>query len=107
MKVAVIGATGTIGGPVVDLLSQGGHEVIQASRNSTPGVNLDDPASIDAFYEAIGEVDAVLCIAGNAAAGPLATVTDEQVNLGLHSKLLGQFNVVRKGLSKVKPGVSS
>jgi len=67
MRVAVIGATGTIGAPVVDLLTRSGHEVIRVSRNSNPRVNLDDPASIDAFYNAIGEVDSVLCIAGHSA----------------------------------------
>ena len=104
MRVVVIGATGTIGAPVVHLLSRSGHEVIGVSRNSDPRVNLDEPASIDALYDAIGEVDGVVCIAGNAAAGPLATVTDEQLGLCLHSKLLGQVNVVRKGCSRVKPG---
>ena len=91
MRVAVIGATGTIGAPVVDLLTRSGHEVIRVFRHSNPRVNLDDPASI-------------LSIAGNAAAGPLGTVTDEQLGLCLHSKLLGQVNVVRKGFSRVKPG---
>ncbi|MEP7307419.1 MAG: short chain dehydrogenase [Acidobacteriota bacterium] len=104
MRVVVIGATGTIGAPVVDLLSRSGHEVIGVSRNSDPRVNLDEPASIDAFYDAIGEADGVLSIAGNAAAGPLGTVTDEQLGLCLRSKLLGQVNVVRKGFSRVKPG---
>lgn len=104
MKVAVIGATGTLGAPVVDLLSRSGHEVIRASRTLDPRIDLNDPASIDAFYDAIGPVDGVLSIAGNAAAGPLGALTDEQLGLCLRSKLLGQVNVVRKGFSRVKPG---
>ena len=104
MKVAVIGATGMIGKPVTALLSDKGYEVVRATRNTQPGVNLADPASIDKFYKALGEVDAVICVAGSAGYGPLAEMPDEQIQLGINSKLLGQVNLVRKGLSNVRPG---
>jgi NAD(P)-dependent dehydrogenase (short-subunit alcohol dehydrogenase family) len=104
MKTAIIGATGTIGKAVAALLSDKGHEVVRVTRNTQPGVNLDDPASIDRFYKALGEVDAVICAAGSASFGPLTELSDEQFQVGITSKLLGQVNLVRKGLSNVRPG---
>lgn len=104
MKVVVIGATGILGKAIATVLSDEGHEVIRASRHTQPSLNLDDPASIDTFYKTLGEVDAVICAAGNASYGLVSELTDEQFQVGLTSKLLGQVNLVRKGLSKVRPG---
>jgi NAD(P)-dependent dehydrogenase (short-subunit alcohol dehydrogenase family) len=104
MNIAVIGATGTIGKAVAGLLSDRRHEVIPVSRSTRPGVDIDDPASIDAFYDAVGRVDAVVCAAGAASFGRLADLTEEQVRLGIESKLLGQVTLVRKGFSTLKPG---
>ncbi|MCF8049591.1 MAG: short chain dehydrogenase [Desulfobacterales bacterium] len=104
MKIAVIGATGTIGKAVAGLLSNRRHDVISVSRSTRPGVNIDDPASIDAFYSALDEVDALVCAAGSAAFGHLSDLTDEQVRLGIDSKLMGQVNLVRKGMAALRPG---
>lgn len=106
MKVVVVGATGTIGKAVTTRLTDKGHEIVQASRNTQPSLNLDDPASIEAFYKTIGEVDAVICAApqGGGGMGPLTGFSDEIVDLYTKSKLLGQVNLVRKGLSNIRPG---
>jgi NAD(P)-dependent dehydrogenase (short-subunit alcohol dehydrogenase family) len=104
MKVVIIGATGTLGKAIATLLSDKGHEIVRASRSTQPGLDLDDPASIGSFYETIGEVDAVVCAAGNASFGSLSELSDEQLHLGIDSKLLGQVNLVRKGLFKLRPG---
>jgi len=106
MKVVVVGAAGLIGTAVTALLTEKGHEIVQASRNTQPSLNLDDPASIEAFYKAIGEVDAVICAApkGGGGMGPLTGLSDEVIDSYTKSKLLGQVNLVRKGLSNIKPG---
>jgi NAD(P)-dependent dehydrogenase (short-subunit alcohol dehydrogenase family) len=49
-------------------------------------------------------VDAIISAAGNASFGPLYEMSDEQIELGLKSKLMGQVNLVRKGLNKLNPG---
>jgi NAD(P)-dependent dehydrogenase (short-subunit alcohol dehydrogenase family) len=103
MKVIVLGATGTIGNAITTLLKQKGHEVIEGSRSTNPGVNMVDPASIDAFFEQVGAVDAIISAAGEAAFVALDQLTDEHIQLSLNSKLLGQINIVRKGLSKLRP----
>jgi NAD(P)-dependent dehydrogenase (short-subunit alcohol dehydrogenase family) len=106
MKVVVIGASGLIGKAVATLLTDKGHEVVRASRNTQPSLNLDDPASIDAFYKTLGEVDAVICTApqGGGGIGPITGFSDEVIDSYTKSKLLGQVNLVRKGLSNIRPG---
>ena len=97
MKIAVVGATGTIGSEVVEALRARGHEVLEASRSSTHRIDLEDPASIDAFYAAHPDLEAVVSAAGRARFGPLTETDDPDWQLGLESKLMGQVNLVRKG----------
>ncbi|KAA5543324.1 short chain dehydrogenase [Adhaeribacter rhizoryzae] len=103
MKIVVLGATGTIGKAVLELLQSKGHEVIAASRSTNPSVNITDPVTIEQFYEQIGEVDAIVSVAGEAAFVPVDKLTDDQIQLSVNSKLLGQINMVRKGLSRLRP----
>lgn len=103
MKVVVVGSSGTIGKAVTQLLKDKGHEVVEVSRSTKPGINIMDSSSIENFYSSLGEVDAIICAAGDAAAAPLDKLTSEQIQLSINSKLLGQVNMVRKGLSNVRP----
>lgn len=98
MKIVVIGATGSIGKAVSELLKKEGHDVVDASRHTDPSINIDNPESIDAFYNKVGKVDAVICAAGNAGFGAIQNLSDKQINMGIQSKLMGQVNLVRKGL---------
>jgi NAD(P)-dependent dehydrogenase (short-subunit alcohol dehydrogenase family) len=104
MNIALIGASGTIGKAVARLLADRGHAVVRASRGTQPGIDIDDPTAIDAFFAAIDPVDGVVCTAGNAGFGPLPDLTDDQIRLGLDSKLMGQVNLVRRGWAKLLPG---
>jgi len=103
MKTIVIGATGTIGEAVTNLLRKEGYEVTGTCRSKEPSIDIEKPESIDDFFAKAGEVDCIICAAGNAHFGPLKNMTEEQMELGLHSKMLGQMNVVRKGMEKLKP----
>jgi NAD(P)-dependent dehydrogenase (short-subunit alcohol dehydrogenase family) len=103
MRILVIGATGTIGKAVSGLLKAKGHQVVEASRSSKPSIDFTDAASIDRFYENLGEVDAIITAAGDAAFVALDKVTEDNIQLSLHSKLMGQINAVRKGLKNLRP----
>ncbi|HEV7704304.1 MAG TPA: short chain dehydrogenase [Gemmatimonadaceae bacterium] len=106
MRILIIGATGTIGRPLVAAL-QDRHELVLASRqHAHERVELDDPASIRALYKRIGKLDAVVVAAGQAAFKKLAELTDEDFALSLRSKLMGQVNVVRYGFDSVSDGGS-
>src|SRR4051812_28300840 len=103
MRIVVVGATGTIGKAVAQLLKDKGHEVIEASRSTQPAIDITDASSIDAFYKQIGEVDAIVSVTGDAAFASVDKLTDEQLQFSVNSKLQGQINVVRKGLSHLRP----
>ena len=98
MKVIVIGATGTIGKAIVQVIADR-HEVITVSRSKTAvTVDLADKLSISDMYKTTGRVDAVICAAGLAAFAPFRTLTDSDYHLGISNKMMGQVNVVRAGL---------
>jgi NAD(P)-dependent dehydrogenase (short-subunit alcohol dehydrogenase family) len=102
MKVVVIGATGTIGGAVVAALEARKHEVVRASRNVAPKIDISDPASIHKFFAEVKDIDAVVSCAGDARFAPLDKLTDEDFLYTLRNKLMGQVNVVRAALSAVR-----
>lgn len=98
MKVLVVGGTGTIGSAVVDALSDD-HEVIVAGHTGGEvQVDLSVPSSIDELFERVAPVDAVISCAGEASFGALSDLTDEEFTLSLSNKLMGQVNLVRRGL---------
>ncbi|MCP3867657.1 MAG: short chain dehydrogenase [Gammaproteobacteria bacterium] len=103
MKILVIGASGTIGSAVTEALD-GEHEVVKASRTGEVRVDLSDPASIEAMFQAVPELDAVLSTAGSASFGPLDSLSDEDFALSLGNKLMGQVNLVRLGRKHLNPG---
>ncbi len=106
MRIIVIGATGTIGSAVADLLSER-HEVVRVGNSKGEfRVDLGSKASIEAMYHDVGPFDAVVCAAGNAAWGPLLDLDDAKFEIGLRSKLMGQVNVVRIGAGRVREGGS-
>lgn len=101
MTVILIGATGTIGAAVHDALSTN-HEVIGVGRSSGDlHADLSDPDSIQALYDEVDDFDAVVCAAGNAAFNPLSELSDDDFDLSLSSKLMGQVNLVRHGLPHI------
>lgn len=102
-KIAVIGATGTIGSNIAQLVEGKGHGLLSVSRNGAYRMNIEDQKSIFNFFSESGPLDAIICAAGNASFGKLSVLTNEQVELGVKSKLLGQVNLCRAGLEVLKP----
>jgi len=66
MKILIVGGKGTIGKKVSGHFSKK-HEVIIGGRNSGDvTVDMADSKSIEAMFEQVGNVDAVVCVAGEA-----------------------------------------
>ncbi len=106
MKVLVIGATGAIGSTVVKELAQR-HTVIAASRSSaTHAVDFTQPASVEALFEKVGKVDAIVATVGDVHFGPLGEMTSEQFRIGINSKLMGQVELVFAGQKYLNDGGS-
>lgn len=80
MGIAVIGATGSIGGAVATLLMSLGHDVARASRHGEHRVDIEQAASVASFHDEQGELDAVASAAGGAAVfGAVGALTDRQM----------------------------
>ena len=106
MKLLIIGGNGTIGKKVSVHFSKT-HEIIVAGRTSGDvTVDIADSKSIEAMFESIGIVDAILCIAGEAKWAPFDSLTEDDYYIGLRSKLMGQVNLVRIGQDYLNTGGS-
>ena len=106
MKIVIIGGKGTIGRKVSDHFSQK-HEIITAGRNSGDiAVDIDDSKSIEEMFESVANIDAVVCIAGEAKWAAFDSMSEDDFYIGLRSKLMGQVNLVRIGQNWINPGGS-
>ncbi|MFC9360836.1 short chain dehydrogenase [Rhodococcus sp. NPDC057014] len=97
MKVLVVGGTGRIGTAVVDALTPD-HDVVVASRSTEVAVDLRDAASVTALYERVGAVDAVVSTAGVTPFPSFGDTTTGDFRQGFDDKLLGQIELVLRGL---------
>lgn len=97
MRILIVGAKGTIGSEIVKALSAN-NEIVEASRSHAHvKVDIRDAASIRSMYQKVGKVDAVVNAAGSGAWKPLTLLTDEDFEVSLHDKLMGQVNLIRYG----------
>lgn len=101
MRILLVGASGTIGSGVYKELATR-HEVLAAGRNGADvSVDITATDSIKAMYEKVGQVDAVISIAGTNYFGDLHDLTPENNELAIQSKLKGQINLVLLGLNNI------
>ena len=106
MKILIIGGNGTIGKKVTERLSQK-HEVIVAGRNSGDvQVDFSDSKSIKTMFESLGQLDAIVAIAGDAKWDKFNNLSEDDFYIGIKSKLMGQVNVVRIGKNYLNKGGS-
>ncbi|WP_279463295.1 short chain dehydrogenase [Aeromonas dhakensis] len=98
MKIVIVGASGTIGSAVSDLLAKD-HQVIRVSHSQGDArVDIRDPASIRGLFAKLGQFDALVVASGSAAFNALTEMTDEEWQLGIQSKLMGQINLTRAAI---------
>lgn len=114
MKIVVIGATGTIGSALVQLIKdrQPDFDIITVGRGNRPGRSLDyiadieDMATIKSMFEKVGNVDAIVNFAGTGAIGPMfghEAMDRTAFNIGFQSKLLGQVELAQIGIEYLNP----
>ncbi len=103
MKILIIGGNGTIGKKVSAHFTKN-HEVIIAGRNSgSVQVDISSSASIEKMFEVVGTVDAIICVAGEAKWDRFTSLSEEDYYIGIKSKLMGQVNLTRMGVSYLNP----
>lgn len=106
MRVLVVGASGTLGSAVVAALTEAGDDVVAVSRSTAPAVDLTDIASIDALFEQIGQVDAVVSATGSVPFVATPEATAEQFAQGIAGKLTSQINLVLRAIPHLRDGGS-
>ena len=106
MKIAVIGATGTIGKAVVKELSARHEPIPIGKTHGQYHVDITSSESIRTLFAQLGKVDAIVSTTGNLHFGPLAEMTAEQFKIGLHDKLLGQIDIALIGQHYLNDGGS-
>jgi len=101
-----MGATGTIGKAIADLLARS-HEVIRVGNTSGDATaDLGDKNSIVDLFENIGSFDAVVCAAGASRFGTAQDASDEDFKFSVQNKLMGQVNIVRTARHHLSTGGS-
>jgi NAD(P)-dependent dehydrogenase (short-subunit alcohol dehydrogenase family) len=106
MRILIIGGNGTIGRPVTEHFSKD-NDIIVAGRNSGElKIDIADVASIKQGLEQAGQLDAIVCIAGEAKWANFNELTEDDYYIGLKSKLMGQVNLVRIGHEYLHPNGS-
>ena len=106
MRILIIGGNGTIGRSITNHFSKD-NEVIVAGRNSGElTIDISDSESIKKGLEQVGQLDAIVCIAGEAKWADFKDLTEEDYYIGLRSKLMGQVNLVRIGQHHLNPNGS-
>lgn len=106
MRILIIGGNGTVGQPVTTHFSKN-NEVVIASRNSGDlKIDIANTDSIKQGLEQAGQLDAIICIAGEAKWADFNELTEDDYFIGLKSKLMGQVNLVRIGQNYLNPNGS-
>ena len=104
-KIVVVGATGTIGKAVADLLSFSPEiEIIRVGNQyGEYNVNLRSQASIEDLFENIGIVDGVICAAGGTRFGSALETSINDFIFSINNKLLSQIKLVQVAVRYIKP----
>ena len=106
MKILIVGAGGTLGQAVAAELGAR-HEIVRAGRtHGDVRVDLRDAASVDAMFDKVGDLDAVVCAAGKVPFAPLADLDEAKYLKGLQDKLMGQVRLVQAGTPRLRDGGS-
>jgi NAD(P)-dependent dehydrogenase (short-subunit alcohol dehydrogenase family) len=98
LRILLVGASGTFGRAIATELGAR-HRIIFAGRtNADVILDIADAESIRNALQRAGELDAVVCAAGEVTFAPLADIKpaplgDSLYTLGLQNKLLGQVNL--------------
>ncbi|CAG6397896.1 NAD-dependent epimerase/dehydratase [Actinacidiphila cocklensis] len=69
-------------------------------------VNLEVPSSLDALFEELPDLDAVVCCAASGPLVDLVIASDDEIAAGARGKLLGQVALARRAVRHLRDGGS-
>ncbi|WP_020593271.1 short chain dehydrogenase [Kiloniella laminariae] len=106
MKIVLVGASGIIGKAVLAELKQR-HDVITASRTSGDiQIDISDTKSILEGLASVGAFDALVSATGSVHFGDFNEMQEEEYQIGIANKLMGQVNLVLIGREFINPNGS-
>lgn len=106
MKILAVGANGVIGKAVVEKLGQE-HTVIGVGHSKGElTVDIGSEESIKRLFEKVGQVDAIISMAGNGEMGSFADMPESGYLNVLNNKVMGQVNLCRVGVKYLNAGGS-
>jgi len=104
MKIVIVGASGTMGQYLANVLEKENHEIIRASRSSEDvQVDTTSTKSIEEMFANIGAFDALISTAGTTFVGPWKNLNDQTFKTGIEGKMMGQINLVLIGQQYINP----
>jgi len=106
MRILVIGGNGTIGNKITSHFAEKNEIIIAGRKSGDINVDIADSNSIKQMFEKTGDLDAIICVAGEAKWANFNELTEEDYYIGLKSKLMGQVNLVRIGRNYLNPNGS-
>jgi NAD(P)-dependent dehydrogenase (short-subunit alcohol dehydrogenase family) len=100
-KIIIIGASGTIGSAVSELLGQENEIVRVRNSEGNYTVDLGSKESIKELFNKVGSFDALVSAAGVSRSNKIDEASDEDFSVSINNKLMGQVNLVRIGLNHI------
>lgn len=98
MKIIVVGAAGTIGKEVVNILARN-HDIVRVGfRSGDVQCDYTDPAAVQAMFEQIGQFDALISVVGSDSVfKPLYETEEQDYRYGFERMFLSQIRLLRLG----------
>lgn len=102
MRILLVGAAGTLGTAVHEVLGTRGHDVLTAGRSGGDlRYDITDPAQVRELYDRAGRVDAVVSAAGQVPYKSVGDLTPDDYLSAFTGKVLSQIDLVRQGLPRI------
>jgi len=103
MKIIIVGASGTMGTHLVNVL-ENEHEIIKvATSGSDIDTDITSPESIEDMFQRAGSFDALISTAGPTFVGPWHKLNNDTFRQGIEGKMMGQINLVLIGQKYINP----
>jgi dTDP-4-dehydrorhamnose reductase len=103
MKIVIVGASGTMGQYLANVLEKENHEIIRASRSSEEiQVDTTSTKSIEEMFAKIGAFDALISTAGTTFVGPWKNLNDQTFRTGIEGKMQLSYQTVSVSTQSVQ-----
>jgi len=104
MKIIIVGASGTMGKFLTNVLEKENHEIVKANRSSGDiQVDITSAKSIEEMYKKVGDFDALISTAGPTFVGSWKNLNDQTFRTGIDGKMMGQINLALIGQQYIQP----